>query len=342
MQARYAGGPVSARLLREAEQAAARLASSARATRPAPTCSPGGWPWTWAAAGSRPPPARGGREPQARPGADPGQRLAQRGAAGRGGRGLAADARRVPPRARGAGRVPVALGASELRAQATAHGSELAALAQRHAALARRPRLLLAWSERWRATALAVPAVRPPADAELNAGLTALRDVSRRLDKARQGAATPAGQREQQRLEREQLRLERVVRSCALRTRGTAHGSPAAVSVAGLLDGLGPAQLVEIVDIDGTLQVLVCGAGRVRQFTAGRAEAATTAASFARFALRRLARGPPGDDLGSAAAILTAAGPRLEAALLGPAARHLSDGPVVIVPPGRCTRSRGR
>ena len=46
------------------------------------------------------------------------------------------------------------LGASELRAQATAHGAELAALAQRHAAQARRPRLFLAWTERWRATAL--------------------------------------------------------------------------------------------------------------------------------------------------------------------------------------------
>ena len=85
------------------------------------------------------------------------------------------------------------LGASELRAQATAHGAELAALAQRHAARARRPRLLLAWSERWRATALAVPAVRPPADAELNAGLAALREVTRRLDEARrQGAPTAA------------------------------------------------------------------------------------------------------------------------------------------------------
>ena len=50
------------------------------------------------------------------------------------------------------------LGASELRAQATAHGAELAVLAQRQAARARRPRLLLTWSERWRATALAVPA----------------------------------------------------------------------------------------------------------------------------------------------------------------------------------------
>src|SRR5262249_56132108 len=44
------------------------------------------------------------------------------------------------------------LGASELRAQATAHGAELAALAQRSALAAARPRLLLTWSERWRAT----------------------------------------------------------------------------------------------------------------------------------------------------------------------------------------------
>ena len=43
------------------------------------------------------------------------------------------------------------LGASELRAQATAHGAELAVLAQRHAARVHRPRLLLTWSERWRA-----------------------------------------------------------------------------------------------------------------------------------------------------------------------------------------------
>ena len=54
------------------------------------------------------------------------------------------------------------LGASELRAQATVHGAELAALAQRHAASASRPRLLLAWSERWRAAALAVPEVLAP------------------------------------------------------------------------------------------------------------------------------------------------------------------------------------
>ena len=59
----------------------------------------------------------------------------------------------------------VTLGASELRAQATAHGAELAALAQRAALGTGRPRLMLSWSERWRATAHAVPAARPADDA---------------------------------------------------------------------------------------------------------------------------------------------------------------------------------
>jgi CHAT domain-containing protein len=58
-------------------------------------------------------------------------------------------------------------------------------------------------------------------------------------------------------------------------------------------------------------------------------------ADFARFALRRVARSRPGDDLESALAVLKAAGPKLQAALLGPATRNLGDGPVVIVPPGR-------
>src|SRR5580692_8277975 len=96
----------------------------------------------------------------------------------------------------------LALGASELRAQATVHGAELAALAQRHAARARRPRMLLAWTERWRATALSVPAVRPSADAELNGGLAALREVTGRLEEARQRSRPVAT------LQREQLRLE--------------------------------------------------------------------------------------------------------------------------------------
>jgi tetratricopeptide (TPR) repeat protein len=221
------------------------------------------------------------------------------------------------------------LGASELRAQATVHGAELAALAQRHAARSRRPRLLLTWSERWRATTQAVPPVRPPADGELNASLTALRSVTRQLEEMRShGRPSTVLQKEQQRLETE-------VRAVALRARGAESTSRTPFSPADLLDELGPAQLIEIVDVDGDLYVLTCGAGKVRQFAAGHAAEAMRAADFARFALRRLARSRPGDDPAHALSVLDQAAPRLEQALLGQAVRQLGDGPVIIVPTGK-------
>jgi CHAT domain-containing protein len=221
------------------------------------------------------------------------------------------------------------LGASELRAQATARGGELAVLAQRHAARAQRPRHFLSWAERWRATALTVPAVRPSADAELNTDLAALREVTSRLEEARR-QGKPSGE-----LQREQLRLEGVVRARSLQAPGMGGIGRTVIDAAALLEQLGPAQLVEIVDVDGILYVLVCGDGRVRQFTAGRTQDAIKAVDFARFALRRLARGRAGDDPDSALAILKAAGPDLQDAILGPAAAQLRDRPVVVVPPGK-------
>jgi tetratricopeptide (TPR) repeat protein len=232
----------------------------------------------------------------------------------------------------------LSFGGSELRAQATAHGAELAALAQRHAVGARRPRLLLSWSERWRATALAVPAVRPVADAEVYAALAALRYVTRQLESAwREGTPTAV-------LQREQRRLEATVRASTLRALGGASagakaGGPGryntAFSPADLLDELGTAQLIEIVEVDGGMYVLVCGGGKVRQFAAGQAADAIRAGDYARFALRRIARSRPKDDLDSALSILATAGPRLQQALLGPAIRQLDDGPLVIIPSGK-------
>ena len=223
----------------------------------------------------------------------------------------------------------LSLGASELRAQATAHGAELATLAQRHAVRAHQPRLLLTWSERWRATALAVPAVLPTAHPELNAGLAALREVTKGLEKAqRQGTPTAT-------LRREQLRLESTVRAFALQARGGTSSRRAAFRVIDLLDELGSTRLIQIAEIDGVMHVLVCGDRRVRQFTAGATRDVAREAEFARFALRRLARNRPEDDLGSSLAILKATGPRLQEALLGPVVRYLGSGPVVIVPPGK-------
>ena len=221
------------------------------------------------------------------------------------------------------------LGASELRAQATAHGAELAALAQRHAAQAHRPRLLLAWAERWRATALAVPPVRPPADVQLSTSLAALRQVTSEVQEARRAGEPPAA------LLREQRRLENLVRAGTLRTRGNGDDARAAISIRELIQELGAVQLIEIVDIDGLLHVLTCRHGRVRQFVAGRSVAATRAAGLAGFALRRLARARPGADPASALAILDGTGPELQDTLLGPAAAHLGDGPAVVVPPSR-------
>jgi tetratricopeptide (TPR) repeat protein len=221
------------------------------------------------------------------------------------------------------------LGASELRAQATAHGAELAALALRHAAQSDSPRLFLAWTERWRGAALTVPEVRSSSDAELNAHLAALREITRRLERAGVKGTAAAT------LQREQRRLEGVVRARSLRARGTVAGAAHVLDVTELLDQLGARRLVEIVDVDGILHVLVCRAGQVRQFTAGHTSDAVRAGEFARFALRRLARGRPGDDLQSALAILILAGPQLQDALLGPAAGYLGDGPVVVVPPGK-------
>src|SRR5262249_36030960 len=48
-----------------------------------------------------------------------------------------------------------------------------------------------------------------------------------------------------------------------------------------------------------------------------------------------LAGGRPVHDPGSALAVLKAAGPQLQDAILGPAAGYLGDGPVVVVPPGK-------
>jgi tetratricopeptide (TPR) repeat protein len=223
----------------------------------------------------------------------------------------------------------LSLGASELRAQATTHGAELAALAQRHALRCRTPRPLLVWSERWRATALAVPPVRPPDDHQLQANLAAVRDVTSRLEKARaHGAPTTALQRDQQ-------RLERAIRIRVLRTRGTGQADGVGFDVTTLLEELGAARLVQIVNVDGDLHVLVCGSGRVRRFAAGRSDAAAREVQFARFGLRRLAYRGSQSRAQSAIALLNDAGARLEQALLGQASRHLGDGAVVIVPPGR-------
>jgi tetratricopeptide (TPR) repeat protein len=221
-----------------------------------------------------------------------------------------------------------ALGSSELQALASTHGAELAALGQRHALQLGRPRLLLAWSERWRANALAVPAVRPVDDGLLQADLVALRNVMGRLAAAR-ARDMPTGA-----LRRQQLQLEQAVRARALSARGAGRPGAPAFDVSALLDELGDDRLIEIADVDGELYLLVCGGGRVRRYAAGPMTRAFRALDFARFGLNRLAYQRPGLRADQAVDQLRHAGRLLEEALLGEAVRRLGDGPLVLVPPG--------
>ncbi|MFF3914026.1 CHAT domain-containing protein [Streptomyces sp. NPDC001852] len=220
------------------------------------------------------------------------------------------------------------LGASELRAYATAQGAELAALAQEVSLSHGTPRRLLEWSERWRATVLSAPSTRPPADPALQSGLTAYREIAARAEEARmEGRPVPA-------LEREQRRLEREVRSRTRHIRGSAPHEGDRFDTARLLDRLGEACLVELAVVDGRVHVLLCGQGRVRRFTGGPLAAAVAEAEHVQAGLRRLAH--PGAE--ARLPLVQAAGLRLQELLLGAAADRLGAGPVVIVPPGALHR----
>ncbi|MFG3104003.1 CHAT domain-containing protein [Streptomyces sp. NPDC048182] len=228
------------------------------------------------------------------------------------------------------------LGASELRARATAQGAELAALAQRASLVSGGPRRLLEWSERWRATALSAPPARPPADPVLLSGMTAYREIAARAEEARTGGARPIAA-----LEREQRRLEREIRSRTLHIRGGGaagfggRDDTGRFDVGRLLDRLGgETLLVELAVLDGRVHVLLCGRGRVRRFEAGLLAEAEREAEHVQAGLRRLAH--PG--AGARLPLVEAAGARLQELLLGPAAERLGTGPVVIVPPGRLHR----
>jgi tetratricopeptide (TPR) repeat protein len=220
------------------------------------------------------------------------------------------------------------LGAVEMQASATAHGSALAGIAVREALAADDPRMLLRWTERWRATTFAIPPVRPPDDDKLAADLATLRQMTRRLNEATtDGRPTGA-------LERERRRVEDEVRHYVLRTSGTAaKADPKQIDIDEILAALGETRLVEIVRFDGRLHVLVATSAGVRRHVAGTWETAVREAEFSRFALRRLAYRTRRESARAVLALLGASASRLQEQLLAAAADDLGDGPLVIVPP---------
>ncbi|MCW2738587.1 CHAT domain-containing protein [Nocardioides sp.] len=209
------------------------------------------------------------------------------------------------------------LGSQELMAFSSGHGKELAELGTRTALASGDSRRLLWWSERWRASALAVPPAIQEHSPDIAADLAALRAQHRRLAEARaEGAPT-------ERLQARVLRLEQSVRQRLFHTRGTGARATS-FDVGELLAALAEDDtvLVELVEVDGELHALVAGRGRVRRLRVGSAADATKAVDFALFALRQAARGRR--------AQLDLAGARLQRALLGSALDHTGDDRVVV------------
>ena len=232
------------------------------------------------------------------------------------------------------------LGAVEMRAAATTHGTALTTIAVREALAADDPALLLRWTERWRARTFAIPPVHPPDDDEFAAKLAMLRQITRHINQARVDERPVAA------LEREQRHLEDEVRGHALRTSGSAAEADAQhLDIDGILAALGETRLVEIVRVEDRIHILVATSAGVRRYVAGTWDSAVHAADSSRFILRRLAyrmRPEPTDDARrgirsewarTGLAALETLGTRLQEQILAAAVDDLGDGPLVIVPP---------
>ncbi|HEY7074246.1 MAG TPA: CHAT domain-containing protein [Solirubrobacteraceae bacterium] len=222
-----------------------------------------------------------------------------------------------------------ALGATELRAQATAHAAELAAMGIRLAAASGSARRVLAASERGRASTWhARP--RPPQDAALAGDLAQLRAVSAEIREALLDGRDPAA------LLLRQRQLEDAVRRRAHHERGVAGDAPAAVATIGeIAERLGERALVEYIDADGSLLAVTVCEGRARLWDLGPVAAAATELGSLAFAQRRLALGCCDEEVGRAFAQTAGeAARRLDALLLAPVAGEIGERELVVIPCG--------
>ena len=221
------------------------------------------------------------------------------------------------------------LGATELRVHVASHAHDVATLGIQLAARSGSPRKVLDWAERWRAGALRLRPVRPPADEELAAALAELRRVSGDTEAALLSGRSP------ERLLARRGTLEERVRRLSRQAAGPLFApaqEPPTVERIG--PALGDAVLVELIATveDDALTAVTVRDGEPRLHALGSRGASRQELGALLFALRRLAlgHGAPGPAL---AQVSTRAA-RLEQAVLGPLRDVVADRPLVVVPTG--------
>ncbi|MDT4987405.1 MAG: hypothetical protein QOI74_1499 [Micromonosporaceae bacterium] len=229
------------------------------------------------------------------------------------------------------------LGATDLRAFVAGHRTELAEAGLRIAVEDGRPRRVLEWADRGRASHLLQQPLRPPDDPSLADALAELRATVTEINTTpgtdRADGATMA------RLLHRQGALERKIQGHARRQPGEPAARPAApVRPAVLAAALAGRALVEYVQLDGVLYALtLCdGRSRLRQLaTMSQVDGLLDRIPFALHQLVRRHRDPAtsADATAAAFALLQHAASRLDRLLLGPLT-ELGDSPLVVVPTG--------
>jgi len=221
------------------------------------------------------------------------------------------------------------LGATELRVHVASHANDVAALGIQIAVRGASPRKVLDWAERWRAGALGLRPVRPPADEELAAALAELRQVSADAENALLSS------RPVDRLFARRSALEERVRRLARQAAGPLFAPPAEPpTVDQLSAGLGDAVLIELIATveDDALTAVTVRDGEARLHALGSRDAARRELGGLLFALRRLALGHGAPEPALEQVALRTS--RLDAAVLGPLRDVLGDRPLVVVPTG--------
>lgn len=222
------------------------------------------------------------------------------------------------------------LGATDLRAYASGHRGELAALGLRIAIASGHVGRVLAWAEQGRARHLLSRPARPPDDPALAAALSRLRVTVAEIEELRRAGRHNAA------LVNRQAALERQIRDHCRRQPYRSAGNPVpAVSVAKLAAALGEAVLIEFIHLDGVLHAVAMVDGRARLREVGALAPVQDLVERVAFALRRLARHHISD--GSKAAAISAlqhATGQLDAMLIAPFARRLDGRPLVVIPTG--------
>ncbi|NYJ07968.1 CHAT domain-containing protein [Petropleomorpha daqingensis] len=225
------------------------------------------------------------------------------------------------------------LGATDVRAHAAAHRSELVELGLRLALDGGSPRQVLEWVERGKATDLLVQRpVRPPEDPEVAQALAELRATVLQINELQAGGERGPALDE---LMARQPLLERRVRDATRRIGGAGTGRlPAPVPVGALAERLDGAALVELFVLDGVLCAVTVVGARSRVHRLAATADVEGLLDRVLHALRRLVRRNV-DAAGRAAAedLLRAAAARLDERLLG-TLPELGDRPLVVVPTG--------